>query len=193
MGRSVALMQSVRPSLGALLLLLAAMLPAAVSGEGQFDAPVTLVGRAVRVPDGDTIHVKTDGRVEKVRIAGVDAPELGQPCSRVARTALVELVSGRDLALRCDKRNVYGRLICVVRVEGADVGLRLVSIGLAWHFKRYEHEQSAEDRLAYSMAEEDARRQGSGLFRQSHPMPPWDCRQRKREGESCEVPARAQP
>jgi len=129
----------------------------------------------------------TEHGVERVRISGIDAPELGQPYSRVARTALLNLVSEQVLSLACDKRDIYGRLVCAVRVEKIDVGLQLVLLGLAWHFKRYEDEQSPSDRVAYSTAEEEARRQRIGLFRQSQPMPPWDCRKRKREGGNCEV------
>ncbi len=171
------------------LLCLAAGVPHPSSGEGRLDPPLSLSGRAVRVPDGDTLHLMTEHGVERVRISGIDAPELGQPYSRVARTALSNLVNERVLSLACDKRDIYGRLVCAVRVEGTDVGLQLVLLGLAWHFKRYEDEQSPSDRVAYSTAEEEARRQRIGLFRQDQPMPPWDCRQRKREGGACEHPS----
>jgi endonuclease YncB( thermonuclease family) len=37
-----------------------------------------LQGKATRVVDGDTIHVRVGNRTEKVRLIGIDAPEVGQ-------------------------------------------------------------------------------------------------------------------
>ena len=39
----------------------------------------TLTGRTVRVTDGDTIVILSDGNVQhKIRLQGIDAPERGQ-------------------------------------------------------------------------------------------------------------------
>ncbi|MGH8655011.1 MAG: thermonuclease family protein [Gammaproteobacteria bacterium] len=50
--------------------------------------------------------------------------------------------------------------------------------GLAWHYKRYEREQSPEDRVAYMRAEEKAQAERRGLWRDPHPVPPWEFRRR---------------
>jgi len=55
------------------------------------------------------------------------------------------------------KRGRYKRILGKVLVNGADAGLNQVQSGLAWHYKRYEREQSPEDRVAYARAEEKAR------------------------------------
>ncbi|HGJ5916276.1 MAG TPA: thermonuclease family protein, partial [Arsenophonus nasoniae] len=39
-------------------------------------------GRVVNVIDGDTVFVLTEGKRVKVRLIGIDAPELGQPFGR---------------------------------------------------------------------------------------------------------------
>jgi endonuclease YncB( thermonuclease family) len=44
---------------------------------------------------------------------------------------------------------------------------------MAWHYKRYEREQSPEDRLAYARAEEKTRAERRGLGRDRDPVPPW--------------------
>src|SRR3954453_20107811 len=64
--------------------------------------------RVERVVDGDTIVVRLDGRVERVRYIGVDTPESVKPGVRVqcfAKAAAAEnrrLVLGRDVRLTYD-------------------------------------------------------------------------------------------
>ena len=53
-------------------------------------------------------------------------------------------------------------------------------LGLAWHFKRYAHEQSEEDRERYLFAEEEAQAKGIGLWSDPDPVPPWEWRNRSR-------------
>lgn len=52
----------------------------------------------------------------------------------------------------------------------------MINAGLARHYKKYRHEQSAWDRLLYSDAEEKARLRRSGLWLDAIPTPPWDWR-----------------
>jgi endonuclease YncB( thermonuclease family) len=56
------------------------------------------------------------------------------------------------------------------------LGLRQVEAGFAWHYKRYEQEQSDWDRAAYARAEVQARAERRGLWRDLEPVPPWDFR-----------------
>ena len=46
---------------------------------------------------------------------------------------------------------------------------------------QYQKEQSSSDRIEYSDAEREARRQKLGLWRDPHPISPWEYRQAKRE------------
>ena len=66
-------------------------------------------------------------------------------------------------------------------VNNEDVNLEQVDAGMAWHYKKYQGEQSISDRVKYSDAEREARRQKLGLWQDPHPIPPWDYRQAKRE------------
>ncbi len=63
-----------------------------------------------------------------------------------------------------------------VLVNGVDVCLEQVKAGFAWHYKKYQHEQSAEDRQLYADAENQARNNGLGLWRENNPNPPWEYR-----------------
>jgi endonuclease YncB( thermonuclease family) len=48
---------------------------------------------------------------------------------------------------------------------------------MAWHYKKYASEQPKTDREIYAQAEQLAKSQGIGLWRDKNPMPPWDFRQ----------------
>ena len=54
----------------------------------------------------------------------------------------------------------------LVRIDQhLDIGLEQIKAGLAWHFKRYEHEQTAENRASYAAAEAIAKATRRGLWR----------------------------
>jgi micrococcal nuclease len=79
----------------------------------------TLAGAAVRVVDGDTIHVQRGAAVEKVRYIGIDTPETHHPTKgeepggRQATEANRGLVEGRRVRLELDVQvgDRYGRLL----------------------------------------------------------------------------------
>lgn len=85
-----------------------------------------------RVIDGDTLIV--DG--ERVRLVGVDAPELGEPRAHVAHAMLTSWVLGEPVVLVSpfhadEDTDRYGRSLRYVEVEGVDVGLLLIEQDLA--------------------------------------------------------------
>lgn len=61
-------------------------------------------------------------------------------------------------------------------VNGVDVNLQQVKAGVAWWYRDYAKEQSPEDRRLYEQAEQQARMQRVGLWRDAEPIPPWDWR-----------------
>jgi endonuclease YncB( thermonuclease family) len=80
-------------------------------------------------------------------------------------------VDGQTVTVNYDKRDHYGRIVGKVLTNGADAGLRQVEAGLAWHYKRYEQEQSDWDRAAYARAEVQARAEKRALWRDPEPVP----------------------
>jgi endonuclease YncB( thermonuclease family) len=64
----------------------------------------TLSGRVVALKDGDTF-VMLDGKTQHpIRIAGIDAPERGQPYSNASKDNLSRLVFNRTVKARCYRR-----------------------------------------------------------------------------------------
>ena len=80
-----------------------------------------------------------------------------------------------------NKYDRYGRTLGKVLVNGDDVNLEQIESGMAWHYKKYQGEQTPADRVKYSDAELEARRHKLGLWHDPNPMPPWEYRQAKRE------------
>ncbi|MBK8809281.1 MAG: thermonuclease family protein [Acidobacteria bacterium] len=138
--------------------------------------------RVTKVIDGDTIDVRDEhNNLFRVRLAGIDSPERGQPYSKVATEALSALVWNREVMLEGEKIDRFRRRVAKVLTD-RDVCLEMVRKGLAWHFKKYEEEQSPSDRKLYDDAETKARTERTGLWQSQDPMPPWSIREQRRNG-----------
>ena len=133
----------------------------------------------VGVTDGDTLTLLDSARTRyKVRLAGIDAPEMDQPFGQRSKRELSRIAFGTDVVVVTTKRDRYGRVVGKVIVNGTDVGLRQIEQGLAWHYKEYMREQAKADRDVYAAAEERARGSGIGLWADNAPTPPWEWRHR---------------
>ena len=166
--------------LTALLLLLPALAWATAS-------PNVLEGKVVGVMDGDTVKVLDANNVEyKIRLAGIDAPEHDQPFGQRSKQSLSNAVMGKPVRIEWAKQDRYGRLIGTVWVaplgtvctgpscpKTLDVNLAQLTVGLAWHYKEYEKEQSPQDRERYAFAEQEAQTRKAGLWSEPDPTPPW--------------------
>lgn len=135
----------------------------------------------VAVADGDTITVLTAARErERIRLAGIDAPESKQAFGGAAKRNLSALVFGAEVRIEYAKRDRYGRIVGRVLRDGRDAGLAQIEAGLAWHYVRYAAEQPYAERDAYAGAERAARTARRGLWRDAAPLAPWDWRAQRR-------------
>lgn len=130
-------------------------------------------GEVIAVTDGDTIKVLGAQGVVKVRLAGIDAPERKQDFGDVAHRVLDQQLTGKNVTVSFTKLDRYRRVIGVVRTDDRDVGLALITAGLAWHYKKYADEQSPADRQLYALAETEARLQAAGLWQAGDAVAPW--------------------
>lgn len=114
-------------SLAAAAALVAALVPGCDTGASE----ATTSGVVTSVVDGDTLDVEGVGRV---RLVGIDTPEVGECGYDEARERLSDLVLGEPVTLvtaGVDDRDRYDRLLRYVDVDGADAGLVLLDEGLA--------------------------------------------------------------
>lgn len=96
-------------------------------------ASPAMAERFVSCHDGDTCTLESGLRV---RFAGIDAPEIGQPFALEARDYLAQMVVGRESQLECSGWS-YKRRVCDVLVNGMDVQKELVGWGLAYDYVKF--------------------------------------------------------
>lgn len=125
---------------GSAALLIAVALIVLRPWEGAPDAgPTEATVRVSRVVDGDTIEVRLGERSEDVRLIGVDTPETVKPDTPVqcfgerASHFTKRRLTGRQVRLvfGVERRDVYGRLLAYVYLDGHFFNSTLVRRGLA--------------------------------------------------------------
>lgn len=72
-----------------------------------------------KIYDGDTVSAFVNGQFEKIRLIGIDAPEMGQlPWGKKARDCLSSLISSSDsrifLEYDIERRDKYGRILAYI-------------------------------------------------------------------------------
>ena len=157
------------------VLVAAAVIAAAAPASAQ---PRHLVGKTfdaivVRVADGDSIEIlpQADRPRLRVRLEGVDAPELGEVFSRDAQRFLRRLVLDRRVTVSGRDVDRYGRLVARVTVAGQDASLELLKVGLAC-------QRFATDPVL-AAAESRARTAGVGFWAPTASRPQCVARSRK--------------
>ena len=154
--------------------------------------PIRVIdGTVSKVSDGDTIQVVDQlGSKVKVRLYGIDAPETekrsrktgrvskqGQPYGQEAFDALKGKIGGQRVKAEVMDIDRYRRAVSVVWLGERNINQEMVREGFAWAYRRYLDRPHASE---YIGAEEQARREGRGLWRQGNPQPPWEFRRHSR-------------
>lgn len=117
-----------------ILLALACALPLAATAERIV---------VVRVIDGDTIVARIDGRIERIRLAEIDAPEMSgeKECERsaaqAAKHALAGLLAHVEIEAHTRGRDRYGRILATLRLpDGTDAGTWMMERGHARPYRQ---------------------------------------------------------
>ncbi|MBO6564811.1 MAG: thermonuclease family protein [Pseudomonadales bacterium] len=156
----------------------------------------SIVGKVIKVTDGDTITIRSNGEEMRVRLSGIDAPESDQPFGRQSTKKLSSIVKRKEVRVETNKTDRYGRVLGKIWVQPSDcsdcgktldVNHAQVLSGMAWWYRQYANEQSPEDRGRYESAEDEARKRGWGLWADTNPIAPWDWRRGSRTqlGSEC--------
>jgi micrococcal nuclease len=138
------------------------------AGSAATAGSFTYRGAVTHVVDGDTLDIRLEnGKLERIRLIGIDTPERGA-CFSAQATARARLLAlSKTVVLRGDRtqdtRDRYGRLLAYVWLPGGkDLGYRLVADGLA---RVYVFRNPFERLSAYRNAEASARRGPLGQWR----------------------------
>jgi endonuclease YncB( thermonuclease family) len=151
-----------------LALVLAMALAPAWSLAAHFEGVVT------HVTDGDTLTVRplSGAAPQRIRIQGIDAPEICQSFGVQSRDALASQVMGKRVEVVTKARDDYDRTVARLRLGHQDVGAWMVDHGYAWS---YRFHRSAGP---YRQQEAQARRERRGLWQSARPLPPREFRER---------------
>jgi endonuclease YncB( thermonuclease family) len=126
---------------------------------------ISLAGqyKCTRVYDGDTIKVTGSGGEITIRLVGIDAPETskkkhepGQPFSRKSTKHLAGMVLNKSVTVKSYGTDRYNRTLGVVFVDGMNVNLEMVKMGLAEVYRG--RPANGLDLDTYRNAETEARR-----------------------------------
>jgi micrococcal nuclease len=140
------------------LLLLAACLASATPAHAE---GLSLL----RVIDGDSLILSSDGASLHVRLTGVDAPEWQQEYGDSATTFVKEFLRDKTITMTFDKRkhDRYGRILGYVYADGILLNESLVRAGLA---VAWPVPPNLRMKNRFQRAEETARKAKSGFWRQ---------------------------
>lgn len=128
-----------------------------------------VTGTILSVQDGDSFNLLTPDSIYRVRLFGIDCPEINQAYGVKAKDFLDRYMSDTVVILKKDI-DKYGRTVAEVYYRGSLINLALIKSGLAWHFKKYSSDST------FANAEVYARKIQIGIWSEEKQIAPWDWR-----------------
>ena len=129
-----------------------------------------LPGKVVSIHDGDTITILQGKQQIKVRLFGIDAPELKQPYGKKSKQFLANLIAREVVEVEPKGKDRYKRTLGIIRYKDQDINAQMVLNGYAWAYVKYSRIYVNQEKLA--------RENKRGLWQSSDPTPPWEWRKR---------------
>ena len=141
---------------------------------GVSAAQEAFIGKVIFVSDGDTLWARpvAGGPPRKLRIDGIDAPELCQSGGANSRDTLASLVLYQRVEVTIQRHDEYARAVARLIFEKKDLGTQMVSSGSAWSYRW------KGSRGPYLSEEIFARQARLGLFADDRPELPRNFRKR---------------
>lgn len=132
-----------------------------------------LHGQVIDVLDGDTVKLRSDWHIYKIRLAGIDAPEKQQAYGVQSKIYLEHLIADKDVSIKVLSCDQYGRYVGKIYLNGKDINGEMIRSGYAWHYYHFDSNP------VYAGFMLDAQRSNRGLWQEVHPTPPWIFRKGK--------------
>ena len=155
------------------LLLHVIILPGVSFAGSIYESPVT------RISDGDTFSIRHQGNIFKIRVFGIDCPEMGQTYGEEAKAFAQRILPiGQAVKWEYLYTDRFKRVVAIVYLsDGSTLQEALIQEGLAWVYERYCDRPICED---WRSMESQARAKGAGLWLRADSIPPWEWRKSKR-------------
>ncbi|AMP15203.1 hypothetical protein CPter291_2955 [Collimonas pratensis] len=135
--------------------------------------------KVLYIADGDSLTLQAGRKRIKLRLAGIDAPEIKQAFGQQARQSLYQLCWGKDASYDAKAVDQFGRTVATLRCDGIDIGRAQVERGMAWAAAR------AGSGSDLKMLETAARATRAGLWSDPNPVAPWRFRHGTNAGAAC--------
>ncbi|EFQ4878135.1 thermonuclease family protein [Campylobacter upsaliensis] len=112
-----------------------------------------LTGKVSKVIDGDTIELLAKTSKEnpynhiaklKIRLYGIDAPELKQAYGKEAKEYLSTLVLKQEVSLIIENKDKYDRFVGTLFLKGQDINKEMVKNGYAHAYESFSKKYLAE-------------------------------------------------
>ena len=140
----------------------------------------TLDGKIIKIIDGDTVYFQAnnDDAYKKLRLVGIDAPEMKQPFGLQSRQCLANLINNKLVQIISFGKDRYKRTLAKILIENIDINLAMIKSGCAWFYRRYKNTLDTDDQVMYDQAEIFAIDNKKGLFSNQEAEAPWDWRKK---------------
>ena len=128
--------------------------------------------KVLHVYDGDTIKVEGLDLKFKIRLVGIDCPETGygdkkdQPFSQKAKRYLKDLLNNKTVGMKSYGTGGYNRQLAEVFVNGKNINLEMVRVGLAEVYKG--RRPKTFDSKKYLKEESRAKKSKKGMWSQGN-------------------------
>jgi micrococcal nuclease len=117
--------------------------------------------------------VLNNGKQEKIRLYGIDAPEKKQGFGNRSREYLSSLVAGQVVEIERKDTDKYRRTVGIVSLGGENINELMVMSGYAWVYRKYCKENFCSDWLKMESSAKDRQ---DGLWSETNAIPPWEFR-----------------
>lgn len=135
-----------------------------------------LTGKVSRVIDGDTIELLAKENPYnhitklKIRLYGIDAPELKQAYGKEAKEYLSALILKQEVSLIIENKDKYDRFVSTLFLKGQDINKEMVKNGYAHAYESFSNK--------YLTEQADAKMFKLGLWQDERVMSPSEFRRK---------------
>ena len=132
--------------------------------------------RVISVSDGDTITIMMNGEKQKIRLYGIDTPEINQSFGTEAKQFLSDQILNKEVEIEVKDTDRYKRLVAIVYLNNKSMNELLLKEGWAWWYEAYSKKE-----YKYRELQEEAQRRKRGMWRNKGNIPPWEFRKTKKK------------
>lgn len=100
-----------------------------------------------KVSDGDSFVAKYNGKKIRVRMYGVDAPELKQKHGKESKEYLENLILGKKVELKVLYEDKYKRKIARVYYKNKEINLEMLRSGNVWFYEYHAKRKKSIEEL----------------------------------------------